>query len=256
MYKNFFSIVLLLIVLGISFSPVEVQAVACAQSGTTGAVTLTGTNCTLASTVVGADVAASSTDTTNTGSLTIPAGTTMTLNAGDTLVFGSGGLLVSGSITKLGGAMQKGGIWVTDADGDRYYASNTLQFSVTRPGTKVRLGWAPTVDSSDVSACPAGQTMGCQYCLNGATANVTNGTDPYSNCGTTAISCATLCTRTSYSGMCNGAGACATVNASTPANQVCTGAGNLSVAQCQAGYNCNGAGRCCYTDIYGEHCVW
>jgi len=246
---------LLLSLLALVFLPYHAQAAVCSTSGTS-TVTISGSTCTLPSTTYGADVAATSTDTTNTGGISVPAGSSITLNSTDVLVYGSS-LSVAGSITKVAGAqIKKGAIWVTDADGDRYGASGTLQFSATRPGTKVRWGYVYGYDNNDVSSCPQGQTMGCTYCLNGAAANVANGTDPYNGCDTANIACTNACVVTRRTGMCNGGGACATTTANVSSGQLCTGGGTITTGQCQSGYNCNGLGRCCYTDIYGEHCVW
>lgn len=258
--KSVLMILLALGVLGLMAPFDRATAAPCTPSGTT-TITLTGSNCTLPSTVYGVDVAATSTDTTNTGGVVVPAGSIVTLTSADTLVYGSS-ISVSGSITKVSGAqIRKGALWVTDADNDRYGASGTLQFSTTRPGTKIRWGYTHgaatyTYDANDVSSCPQGQTMGCTYCLNGAVANVTNGTDPYSACDTANTGCANGCIAIRRTGMCNGSGACATTNANVSAGQLCSGAGTITTAQCQSGYNCNGLGRCCYTDIYGEHCAW
>lgn len=252
--KLFLSLGLIICLLG--FSVGSVHAAACAQSGTTAAVTLTGTNCTMPSTLVGADGAASSTTTANTGTITIPVGTSITIGSGEKLVYG-GSLSNNGSITKLsGGEIVKGSLWVTDADSDGYRLNNSsdVTFSVTQPGSKVRLGWTSGVDSNDASACPAGQTNGCTYCANGVSANVTAGTDPYSACNTANVACTNACVVSQRTGNCNGSGACAVSNVNVTALSYCTGAGTISIGQCQAGYTCNGTGHCCYTDIYGEHC--
>ncbi len=258
--KHTLQAALLLSLFILVFLPQSTQAAVCSTSGTS-AITISGTTCTLPSTTYGADVAASSTVTTNTGSITVPAGSSVTLNSTDTLVYGSS-ISVSGSITKIAGAqIRKGALWVTDADNDRYGASGTLQFSTTRPGTKIRWGYTHgaatnTYDTNDVSSCPQGQTMGCTYCLNGAVANVTNGTDPNNACDTANTGCTNGCVVIRRTGMCNGSGACATTNANVSAGQLCSGGGTITTAQCQSGYNCNGLGHCCYTDIYGEHCAW
>lgn len=253
--KSMFKTALLLGILAFVFSPQSAQAAVCATSGTT-TVTISGTSCTLPSTVFGSDVAASNIDPTNTGTVSIPAGSSITLNSTDTLVYGSS-IAVSGSITKIAGAqIKKGAMWVTDADNDRYAANGTLEFNTVRPGTKVRWGYVYGYDVNDGYRCPMSQTMGCVYCANGGPYNVANGTDPYNGCDTANIACANGCIVNRRTGMCNGAGGCATTNAAVASGQLCTGAGSITVGQCadgQPGYTCNGSGNCCYTDIY---CIW
>lgn len=263
--KKIICALLILGLFGFIFAPSVAKAAVCTTSGTT-TVTLSGKSCTLPATTClvagvsklcyGNDIAASATDLVNTGELVIAAGSSITLGASDVLVL-SGTTTISGSITKVAGAQfKKGLLWVTDGDGDRYGVASSLEFSATRPGTKVRKGYMNGNDVNDAYACPAGQTMGCQYCSSGAPANVGYNTDPYNGCDTANIACANGCVVTRRTGMCNGSGGCLTAGANVAAGQLCTGAGTITTGQCQSGYTCNGLGHCCYTDIYGEHCAW
>jgi|GEM_PF-4266970 len=250
---------------------VSAQAATCSSSiSLVPIMTISGTGCTFGENVNGFD----------NGSITVQTGSSVSLGANQVLAF-SNSIVLSGTASIAQNitagqrsSIKKGYIYVTDADGDGYRVNSASDavFSTAASGGvagKVRLQTALSgTDTNDAQSCASAANPGaCTQCVNGAYSIITAGTDPKSECNFAGWNgCPTLCQKsTTQQANCSGV-AVASVSrcqnaadsggtAFVAAGMICSGGSEVAGA-CAAGYTCNGSGGCCYTDIYGQHCIW
>lgn len=236
-----------------------------------------------ASNPVVACVFTESVDGVDGGSLTIGADTVLSIPSSRTVVFTTVTLLSSTSSITVsknvpGGLMKKGFIYVTDTDADTVRLSNASDAVYSTlasngvPGKVRRNATAPIVDgvgwdSNDAIGCPpvgtvAGHPTTCETCSNGAIVIASAGTDPSNTCTFAGWNgCLNNCVKTTTIGdFCAGTTARCQNNtdaagkANVAAGKICS-AGSEIAGACALGYTCQGDGTCCYTDIYGLHCI-
>lgn len=249
-----------------------VKAALCTQTVSGSALSVSGTACTFYETVDGYDGGQ-----TTLGNGVLDA--SLMVTNGQTLVFNSALNLSSTASVTLNitqpnpATIKKGYIYVTDADGDGYRDSGTdaVYSTVASGGAPGKVRKYTTVfsmdpisgnlgiDANPLVACPSSATAGvCTTCVNGSKVIAAVNTDPKNECTFSGWNgCSNKCVKTDTVGNnCKGGtAACASgETANVAAGMICSAGSEIS-GQCSPGYTCTGDARCCYTDVYGEHCT-